>query len=118
MPAIHVPLDQPIRLLERKQIEHQIAQRRRVADPLVENARVARREHAVCPVCEVGNEVYDCVAQTLDAEPVREAIQVEQRVVCWLPVFEGRGNRRRVQPRDEQLEMVWADVFKGDGFGC
>lgn len=89
VPAVRVALDEAVRLLEREQVQHQIAQRRRVSDSAVEDARVAGREHRVCAVREVSDQIYDGVAQALHAEAVCEGVEVEECVVRWFPVFEG-----------------------------
>lgn len=117
MPRIHMTLDQPIRLLERKQIEHQIPQGRGIANPFVQNPCIAGRQHAVRLVREVGDQIDDAVAQTLHAQPVRERVHVQKGVVRWFPIFERRGDSTGVQPGDDEGEMIWAHVVEGDGFG-
>lgn len=57
MPAVTMLLEQPIRLLERKEIQHQVADpiaRGRVGNLVVQDARVARREHRIRAVRAFG----------------------------------------------------------------
>lgn len=89
MPAIQMGSQQLIRLLERKQIQHQLPDLRIVADGVVQNTRVRRREHAVGAVRQLRHMVDDVVAQALEAQPVGEHVEVQQRVVGGLPVLEG-----------------------------
>jgi hypothetical protein len=120
VPLIRMRRDEIIRLLERKQVEDEAAHGRRVADGFVEDVRVAGRGHAVCALGQVGDAVDDGVAHGLDGEPVREAVDVQQREGGGLAVLEeelGRFEALGIEPEDDVLEVPWVDVAEGYGLG-
>lgn len=116
VPRINVSLDETIRLLERKQIKHQFPQRRAVPNSLVQNPSIAGRQHAIRLVREIRNQIDDAVAQTLDAQAVRERVDVQEGVVRGFPILERGGDGAGVQPGDEEGEMVRAHIVECDGF--
>jgi hypothetical protein len=100
VPVICVCLQQPIRLFKSKQIQHKSSQTAAFSDLVVQNARVGRREHAICCICEIGNHVDHSVAQAFEAEAVREDVDVQERVVGGFAVFVRRGEGGGVEPGD------------------
>lgn len=117
MPPIAVALEEAISLLEGKEVEDEGAKGRRVANLLVENARVGWCEDAVCAVGQFADDVNDCVSCGFEAEAVGEGVDVQQRVVGGPSIFEGRGEYRGVEPGDEELEVRDVDVVEGDCVG-
>lgn len=74
VPAVHMALDEAVRLLECEEVEHEIPQRRRVADAVVEDTGVAWCENRVCAVGKVGDQVHDCISQPLQTQTVGERV--------------------------------------------
>lgn len=117
MPRINMTLDQAICLFESEQIKYQLPQGRRIPNSLVQNPRIARREHAVRLVRKIGNQIDHAIAQALHTQPIRERVHVQERVVCGFSVFERRRDGAGVQPGDKEGKMVWAHIVKSNGLG-
>jgi hypothetical protein len=98
VPCVGVGFEEAVGLLEGEEVEHEGAQRGRLAQLLVQDAGVAGCEHAVCAVRQVRGQVYHGVAQAFDAKAVGERIGVQERVVCGFTVLVGRRDRAGVEP--------------------
>lgn len=66
VPRVAVLGEQAVRPLEAEQIQHERAQRRRVADALVQQGRVRRRGDRVRALGQLGHRVDDGVAERFD----------------------------------------------------
>ncbi|KAL9095484.1 MAG: hypothetical protein Q9165_002355 [Trypethelium subeluteriae] len=106
MPLILMGLQQIVRLLKREQVRHEAAHRRALADALAQDPGVRRGRHGVGGLGEVADAVAHVVAQRLDAQPVRERVQVQQHEVRGLAPGVGRvvRERARVEPLREVFE--------------
>ena len=73
MPPTLMLLQQPIRLLERKQVQHQLPQllpTGPIRHSVVQDPRVARRQDRVRPVRALGYGVQHAVSQAFETQAV------------------------------------------------
>lgn len=86
VPVVLVALEQLVRLLVCKEVEREPPHRRRVADPVVQDPRVAGRRHRVCQLRQPRHRVQDVVAQPARQQLVRQRVQVQQQKVLGTAV--------------------------------
>jgi hypothetical protein len=70
MPRILMALEQPVRLLEPKKIKGESPQRGRLANLLVENARVGRSQNTIRAICKLAYCIGNGVARALEPQSV------------------------------------------------
>lgn len=117
MPAVCVGCDELVGLFEGEEVEDELAEAGAFVDVVVEDACVRGGEDAVGGIGEIRHEVYNVVAEFLEAEAVGEDVEVEEGVVGRFGVFEGRVDGAGIQPADEQFEGVDGDVGETDALG-
>lgn len=99
-------LHQPIRLLERKKIQHQHPQRRALPHLPPKRPRIIRIRHAIPLLRQPANRIANVILAPLHPEHIRQRIQPDEPMIrrMFLAVQVFVAQRPRVEPLHEVLK--------------